>query len=62
MFQKAKTTHLLFYFIFQQNYDVSNIKRLGLWFCFILFYLKKKERERDLVGKVDYKHPKERVD
>jgi hypothetical protein len=61
MFQKAKTTHLLFYFIFQQNYDVSNIKRLALWFCFILFYLKKK-RERDLVGKVDYKHPKERVD
>jgi hypothetical protein len=40
MFQKAKTTHLLFYFIFQQNYDVSNIKRLA--FCFILFYLKKK--------------------
>ena len=46
MFQKAKTTHLLFYFIFQQNYDVSNIKRLALWFCFILFYLKKKKRAR----------------
>jgi len=61
MFQKAKTTHLFFYFIFQQNYDVSNIKRLALWFCFILFYFLKK-RERDLVGKVDYKHPKERVD
>jgi hypothetical protein len=28
-------------------------------FYFILF---KKKRERDLVGKVDYKHPKERVD
>jgi hypothetical protein len=42
MFQKAKTTHLLFYFIFQQNYDVSNIKRLA--FFFILFYLKKKKK------------------
>jgi hypothetical protein len=56
---KSKDYSSLFYFIFQQNYDVSNIKRLALGFCFILFYLKKK---RDLVGKVDNKHPKERVD